>query len=50
MFSVAVVLFILWMLGYFAFHVTSALVHVLLAAAVIVLVAGFIRRARRAPR
>jgi hypothetical protein len=44
MFTVAVVLFILWLLGFFAFHVTSALIHVLLAASLVSVVAGFIRR------
>ena len=49
MFSIAVVLLILWLLGFFAFHVTSAVIHVLLAAAVIALAAGFVRRSKRAP-
>ena len=49
MFSIAVVLLILWLLGFFAFHVTNSLIHVLLAAAVIAVVAGFIRRSGRAP-
>ena len=50
MFSVAVVLFILWMLGFFAFHVTSSLIHVLLAASVVAVAVGFLRRRNRAPR
>jgi hypothetical protein len=49
MFSIAVVLLILWLLGFFAFHVTNSLIHVLLAAAVVAVVAGFIRRSGRAP-
>jgi hypothetical protein len=50
MFTVAVVLFILWLLGYFAFHVTSVWIHVLLAAAFVSVAAGFLRRAsRRSP-
>ena len=44
MFTVAVVLFILWLLGFFAFHVTSALIHVLVVASLICVAAGFIRR------
>ena len=50
MFSIAVVLLILWLLGFFAFNVTSPLIHFFLAAAVVALVAGFIRRSGRAPR
>ena len=46
MFSIAVVLLILWLLVFFAFHVTSGLIHVLLAAAVIIFVVGIIRRRR----
>jgi Family of unknown function (DUF5670) len=34
--TLAVVLFILWLLGFFAFHVTSGLIHLLLVIAVIV--------------
>jgi hypothetical protein len=44
MLSIAMVLLILWLLGYFAFHVGSGLIHVLLAASVIVLVIGLLRR------
>jgi hypothetical protein len=50
MFTVAVVLFILWLLGYFAFHVTSALIHVLLAASFVAVAAGFLRRSHRSPK
>ena len=46
MFSIAVVLLILWLLGFFAFHVASGLIHVLLAAAVIMFVVGMLRRRR----
>lgn len=49
MFTVAVVLFILWLLGFFAFHVTSALIHVLLAASFVSAAVGFLRRGRRPP-
>ena len=44
MFSTAVILFIVWLLVFFAFHVTGSLTHVLLVASVIVLVRGLIRR------
>jgi Family of unknown function (DUF5670) len=46
MLSIAVVLLILWLLGYFAFHVGSGLIHVLLAASVIAFVIGMLRRRR----
>jgi hypothetical protein len=46
MFSIAVVLLILWLLGFFAFHVASGLIHVLLAASVIIFVVGMLRRRR----
>jgi hypothetical protein len=35
--TVAIVLFVLWALGLFAFHVGSGLIHVLIVAAVIIL-------------
>ena len=51
MFTVAVVLFILWLLAFFAFHVTSVLIHVLLAASLISVVVGFVRRgSHRSPK
>jgi uncharacterized protein DUF5670 len=34
--TIAVILFVLWLLGAFAFHVGSALIHLLLVLAVIV--------------
>jgi hypothetical protein len=36
--AVAVVFFVLWVLGFVAFHVTSGLIHILLVLAVIALV------------
>ncbi|MGO8996018.1 MAG: lmo0937 family membrane protein [Polyangiaceae bacterium] len=33
--AVAVVLFLMWMLGFFAFHVAGGLIHLLLVLAVI---------------
>ena len=44
MFSIAVVLLILWLLGFFAFHVTSSMIHLILVIAVIVLILGLVRR------
>ena len=41
--TIAAVLIVLWLLGFFAFHVTSALVHVVLVVAVILLVLHFMR-------
>jgi hypothetical protein len=44
MFTIAVALFILWLLGFFAFHVQSVLIHVLLAASLLSVAVGFVRR------
>ena len=46
LFALAVVLFVCWALGLFAFHVTSGLIHVALVVAVVVLVLGFVRGRR----
>jgi hypothetical protein len=40
-----VILLILWLLGFFAFHVGGGLIHLLLLAAVAALVLGLVRRA-----
>lgn len=37
------VLLVLWMLGFFAFHVAGGLIHILLVLAVISLVVHFLR-------
>ena len=39
-----VVLLIMWLMGFFAFHVAGGLIHILLVIAVIALVVHFIRR------
>lgn len=39
---IAAVLIVLWLLGYFAFHVTSGLVHIVLVVAVILLILHFV--------
>jgi hypothetical protein len=44
--AAAVVLFILWILGYVVFHVTSGLIHILLVIAVIVIIYNVIVGAR----
>ncbi len=46
MLSIAVVFLILWLLGFFAFHFQSPLVHVLLAASLIAFAVGILRRRR----
>ena len=43
--TVFVVLLILWLIGYFAFHVGGGLIHLLLLGAVAALVIGLLRRA-----
>jgi hypothetical protein len=40
-----IVLFVLWLLGFFAFHVGGGLIHLLLLGAVVALVLGLARRA-----
>ena len=41
--TVAIVILILWALGFLAFHVTSALIHILLVIGIIVLIVHFVR-------
>jgi hypothetical protein len=38
LFTIAIILFILWALGFFAFHVGGGLIHILLVIAIIVIV------------
>ena len=40
---IAAVLIVLWLLGFFAFHVTSAVIHVALVVGIILLVLHFMR-------
>jgi hypothetical protein len=40
--TIAIILLILWALGFFAFHVTSALIHILLIIGIIVLIWHFV--------
>jgi uncharacterized protein DUF5670 len=40
--TLAVVLIILWALGFLAFHVTSGLIHLLLVVALIIIVARLV--------
>lgn len=46
--TIAIVLFVLWALGFLAFHVTAGIIHVALFLAVVALIAHFVRG--RAPR
>jgi hypothetical protein len=38
LFTIALVLFVLWALGFFAFHVAGGLIHLLLVIALVVVV------------
>jgi hypothetical protein len=38
LFTIALILFVLWALGFFAFHVGGGLIHILLVIALIVIV------------
>ena len=40
--TIAVILFVLWLLGAFAFHVGGGLIHILLVIAIIVVIWNFI--------
>ena len=40
--AIAVILFVLWALGFVAFHVGGALIHLLLVVAVVVIVAQLV--------
>jgi hypothetical protein len=40
---IAAVLIILWLLGFFAFHVTTGFIHIVLVVAVIMLILHFVR-------
>jgi hypothetical protein len=40
---IAAVLIVLWLLGFFAFHVTTAMIHIILVVALVLLVLHFVR-------
>jgi len=40
---IAAVLIVLWLLGFFAFHVTTGLIHIVLVVALILLLLHFVR-------
>jgi hypothetical protein len=41
--ALAVILIILWLLGFFAFHITTAFIHLVLVIGLILLVLHFVR-------
>lgn len=41
--TIAIIILILWALGFFAFHVAGGLIHLLLIIGVIVLIVNFVR-------
>ena len=46
LYTIVVILLILWLLGFFAFHVAGGLIHLLLVLAVIVFIVQLIRGRR----
>jgi len=40
--TIAAILFVLWLLGFLAFHVAGGLIHILLIIAVVVLIWNFL--------
>ncbi len=46
LYTIAVVLIVLWLLGFFAFHVSSGLIHVLLVIGVIMVLVNLFRGRR----
>ena len=48
MIALAIILFVIWALCVLAFHITVAVIHLLVVLAVIAVVLHFVRRARTA--
>jgi hypothetical protein len=44
--GIAVLLFVLWLLGFLAFHITTAAIHIVLVIAIILVVLHFFRGRR----
>jgi hypothetical protein len=44
--TIAIILLVLWALGFLAFHVTSGLIHILLVIALIVFILNFVQGRR----
>jgi hypothetical protein len=42
LFAIAAVIFVLWLLGWLAFHIAGGFIHLVLVIALIVLVVGFL--------
>jgi len=42
--TIGIILLVLWLLGFFAFHVGSAFIHMVLVIAVIVIIVHLLRR------
>ena len=38
LYTIAIILLVLWLLGFFAFHVGSGLIHIILVIAVIIII------------
>jgi uncharacterized protein DUF5670 len=49
LYTIAVILLILWLLGFFAFHVGGGLIHLLLVIAIIVIVVRLVQGRRPIP-
>jgi len=45
--AIALVLIVLWLLGFLAFHVSAGLIHILLVVGLILLVLHFVRGSTR---
>jgi hypothetical protein len=46
LYTIAIVLLVLWLLGFFAFHVGSGLIHILLVIAIIMVLVNVIKGRR----
>ena len=46
LYTIAVVLLVLWLLGFFAFHVGSGLIHILLVIAIVMVIINVIQGRR----
>jgi hypothetical protein len=44
--TIAIVLLVLWLLGFFAFHIAGGLIHILVVVGIIMLILHFVRRPR----
>lgn len=47
--TIAVILFVLWLLGFSVFHVAGGLIHILLVIAVIVVIVNLVQGRRTLP-